>query len=61
MKDAQIRFPSIVDLKRKDFTAFRALSVKEGSSAKLLDTVEETFAAATPFMKFLCKALGVQY
>lgn len=61
MTDAKIRFLSSVDLKRKDFTAFRTLSVKDVSSAKLLDTVEEAFAATAPFMKFLCKALGVRY
>lgn len=53
--------PCIEDLKRKDFTAFRTLSVKDIGSAGLLDTVEKTFAAAEPFMRFLCKAVGVRY
>ncbi|MEO0477130.1 MAG: DUF2461 domain-containing protein [Planctomycetota bacterium] len=51
----------IEDLKRKDFTAFKTLSVKEIGSAELLDTVQEAFAAAEPFMRFLCKAVGVKY
>ncbi|MEM9111509.1 MAG: DUF2461 domain-containing protein [Planctomycetota bacterium] len=53
--------PAISDLKRKDFTAFKSLSVKEVGSDKLLDTVEEAFAAGEPFMRFLCKAVGVKY
>ncbi|MEM9346389.1 MAG: DUF2461 domain-containing protein [Planctomycetota bacterium] len=53
--------PCIEDLKRKDFTAFKTLSVKDVSSAKLLETAEEAFSAAEPFMRFLCKAMGVEY
>ncbi len=51
----------IDDLKRKDFTAVRTLSVREVGSAGLLDTVEEAFAASVPYMRFLCKAVGVRY
>ncbi|MEM9021643.1 MAG: TIGR02453 family protein [Planctomycetota bacterium] len=53
--------PCIEDLKRKDFTAMRSISVKEVGSAKFLDNVETAFAAAAPFMAFLCKAVGVRY
>ena len=38
--------PCIDDIKRKDFTAYKTLSVKEVGSAALLDTVEQAFSAA---------------
>jgi hypothetical protein len=35
--------------------------VKLASSPKLLDAVTKTFEAASPLMKFLCKAQGVPF
>lgn len=53
--------PAQEDLKRKDFIALATLTRKEVVGAGLVKRTADRFAVATPFMKFLCEALGVQY
>ena len=53
--------PAIDDLKRKDFIALAPLSRSDVTGPGLLELASEQFAAAAPFMKFLCDALEVQY
>ena len=53
--------PFIADIKRKSFFALEEGDVKLAQSSKLVDTVAECFKAATPLMKFLCKAQGVPF
>jgi uncharacterized protein (TIGR02453 family) len=51
----------IEDIRRKSFIAVRNLDVSDSLGSGFQRTVEATFAAATPFMKFLCKAVGVPF
>ena len=53
--------PAIEDLKRKDFIGIAPLSPLDITGPKLLKLATTQFAAAVPFMKFLCAALEVQY
>jgi uncharacterized protein (TIGR02453 family) len=53
--------PLIGDIKRKDFIAVRNLDHDAVLDARFQQTVETTFKAASDFMKFICKAVGVQY
>lgn len=53
--------PLLEDLKRKDFIAIRELKKKEVLSSTLPADAAGHFAAATPFMRFLCAALGVGF
>ena len=53
--------PAIDDLKRKDFIALAPLSHSDVTGPRLLELASAQFAAAAPFMKFLCDALEVQY
>ena len=53
--------PFIEDIKRKSFFAMDEGDVKLASSPKLLDAVTDAFKAASPLMKFLCKAQGVPF
>ena len=53
--------PLLEDLKRKDFIAIVDLSTKEVTQRQLLDTTVKRFAAAEPFMRFLCDALAVRF
>jgi uncharacterized protein (TIGR02453 family) len=53
--------PEITDLKRKDFIALCSLTHKEVTASRLVDLSAERFAAAVPFMRFLCEAAGVSY
>jgi len=53
--------PFIEDIKRKSFFAMREGSVKLASSAKLVGEVADTFAAASPLLKFLCNALDAPF
>jgi uncharacterized protein (TIGR02453 family) len=53
--------PFIADIRRKSFFAMAEGDVKLASSAKLLDAVNDAFAAAAPLMKFLCKAEDVPF
>jgi uncharacterized protein (TIGR02453 family) len=53
--------PAIADLKRKSFYVMQASSEKSARSPAFVDEVAAAFKAASPFMAFLCKALGVPY
>jgi len=53
--------PLIDDIKLKSFFVMGDGNIKLAQSAKLPDTVAETFAAAKPLMKFLCAAQGVPF
>jgi uncharacterized protein (TIGR02453 family) len=53
--------PLLHDLKRKDFIAVRELDPADPLNARFQQQVETAFAAATPFMSFLCKAVGVPW
>lgn len=51
----------IEDLKRKDFIAVKNLDIGDAIDPRFQNKVETAFRAATPYMKFLCKAVGVPY
>ncbi|MBS1230384.1 MAG: hypothetical protein H6R17_3661 [Proteobacteria bacterium] len=53
--------PAIEDLKRKDFVAIAPLSLSDVTGTGLLELTSAQFAAAAPFMSFLCEAVEVQY
>jgi uncharacterized protein (TIGR02453 family) len=53
--------PLIEDIKRKDFIAVRSMDLSEATQARFQQKVETSFKAATPLMKFLCKAVGVPF
>ena len=53
--------PEIADIRRKDFIGLCALTRKDVTDARLVDLSAERFAAAEPFMRFLCEAAGVRY
>jgi uncharacterized protein (TIGR02453 family) len=51
----------IDDIKRKSFLAVRNLDVADCLSQQFQRKVETSFIAAAPFMRFLCKAVGVPF
>ena len=51
----------IEDIRRKSFIAARDLDVEDCLKPQFQRKVEASFAAATPFMRFLCKAVGVPF
>jgi len=51
----------IDDIKRTSFIAVRDLNVEDCLAPQFQRKVEASFAAATPFMQFLCKAVDVPY
>ena len=53
--------PLIEDIKRKDFIAVKNLTLEDALQPKFQQKVETAFKAATPYMQFLCKAVGVPY
>jgi uncharacterized protein (TIGR02453 family) len=53
--------PEIDDIKRKDFLCLCPLTREEVTGAKLAELSAGRFAAAAPFMRFLCEAAGVDY
>ena len=53
--------PALEDLKRKDFIVLATLTQAEVVGPWLVKLAAARFAAATPFMKFLCSALEVRY
>lgn len=53
--------PLIEDIKRKDFIAIKNMNVGEATAPRFQQKVETAFNAATPMMRFLCKAVGVPY
>lgn len=53
--------PLVEDLKRTDFVGLQPISEQDVLSPKFIDTVAASFAAARPFMRFLCDALHVPF
>ncbi len=53
--------PLIEDLKLKDFIASARLSQKQVTSPTFIDEYEAMLKAGTPFMRFLCGAVGVPF
>ena len=51
----------IEDIKRTSFIAVRDLDVEDSLKPQFQRTVEASFVAAAPFMKFLCKAVDVPF
>jgi uncharacterized protein (TIGR02453 family) len=51
----------VEDIKRTSFIAVRDLDVEDCLKPQFQRTVETSFAAATPFMKFLCQAVKVPF
>src|SRR5512142_392925 len=50
--------PAIADIKRKNFVGLASLSSAEATGTGLVKLAGKRFAAATPFMQFLCEALN---
>ena len=53
--------PLMHDLKRKDFIALTPLSGAAVRSKNFYPTVVERFSEATPYIRFLCKALDLRF
>ena len=53
--------PMIEDIKRKSFIAIKNMSHDDALSPQFQRKVETAFKAATPYMRFLCKAVGVPF
>lgn len=53
--------PMIEDIKRKDFIAVKNMTRDDALHPKFQQKVETSFKAATDYMTFLCKAVGVPY
>lgn len=51
----------IDDIRRKSFIAVRQLEVANCLKPQFQRTVESSFRTAEPFMRFLCKAVGVRF
>jgi uncharacterized protein (TIGR02453 family) len=51
----------IEDIRRKDFIAVWQMQPSDPLDKRFQQKVETAFAAAAPFMTFLCKAVGVPY
>ena len=51
----------IDDIKRKSFIAVKEMDVAACLNPRFQQKVETSFKAATPFMQFLCKAVGVPF
>lgn len=52
--------PLIEDIKRKEFLGFRDLGMAELYRPDVVDRVAGCYAAARPFLKFLCQALELR-
>ena len=53
--------PLIEDLKKKDFIAGTRITQKMVTSTSFMDDIIDIFKRATPFMQFLCNAVGVKF
>lgn len=53
--------PLIEDLKRKDFIASRRLTHAQVTSDRFMEDFTHYCKAATPYMRFLCDAVGVPF
>jgi hypothetical protein len=49
------------DLKRKDFIAIASISEADALSPSFIDRFAEVCGAASPLMRFLAKALEIQF
>lgn len=52
--------PLIVDIKRKSFIAVKSMTIEDCLKPQFQRSVESAFKQATPFMEFLCAAVGVK-
>jgi uncharacterized protein (TIGR02453 family) len=52
--------PLIDDIKRKSFIAVREMTVADCLQPQFQRSVETSFKQATPYMEFLCAAVGVK-
>lgn len=52
--------PLIEDIKRKSFIAIRRMTVEDCLRRRFQQSVESSFKQATPYMEFLCSAVGVK-
>jgi uncharacterized protein (TIGR02453 family) len=53
--------PQIEDIKRKDFIAIRNLDLSFVAKNDVVNQVSGLFKMATPYMRFLCKSIGVPF
>lgn len=53
--------PLIEDLRRKDFIASHELSDADVVAEDFIDTMTDLCRGGSPFMAFLCRAVGVEY
>lgn len=53
--------PLVEDLKRKDFVAMAARTDAQVTAGDFRQRVAGNFAAAAPYMRFLCRALDLQF
>ena len=53
--------PMIDDLKRKSFLGIHYLEHGDLFDGGIVDRVAEAYRAATPYMRFLCRAIGVPF
>lgn len=53
--------PLIEDLKRKEFLGFRDMGMDEFRRPDVARRVARSFAASAPYMRFLCRALEVEF
>jgi len=53
--------PMIEDLKRKDFVAFSPIDEAAVTAAGFLDTFEQLCRRGSPFVGYLCTALGIPF
>lgn len=51
----------IEDLKRKDFVAVVALAERTATSPAFLDVFTGTSQASAPYLRFLCRSLGLPF
>ena len=51
----------IEDIKRKSFIAVSERSVEDCLKPQFQRTVESSFRTSEPYMRFLCKAVGVRF
>ncbi len=53
--------PLIDDIKRKSFAAVRSMTTQDCLKPQFQRSVETAFKQATPYMEFLCAAVGVRF
>jgi len=53
--------PCIEDLKRKDFVAFRKITIAEAAKSTFPRLLADCYRASSPLMRFVCDALRLAY